>query len=67
MCCEGSMPEYENQSDKRGVVDTYQVFPTVLLPFCSARRRYCAALNCNTHKKHQPHDLLLCLFMPNRW
>jgi len=27
---------------------TYQEFPTVFEPFCSARRRYCAALNC-TH------------------
>lgn len=25
---------------------TYQVLPNVLLPFCSARRKNCAALNC---------------------
>lgn len=27
----------------------YQLFPTVLLPFSSASRRYCAALNYKTH------------------
>lgn len=29
-----------------GGVNTYHEFPTDLLPFSSASRRYCAALNC---------------------
>jgi hypothetical protein len=28
--------------------ETHQELPTVFEPFCSARRRYCAALNCKT-------------------
>lgn len=38
---------------------TYQVFPNVLLPFCSASRKNCAALNCEARRRivsHEAHD-----------
>jgi hypothetical protein len=39
---------------------TYQEFPTDLLPFSSARRRHCAALNCTAASELSAscHDVL---------
>ena len=40
---------------------TYQLFPTVFAPFSSARRKYCAALNC----ENEARPVSLVALMPN--
>lgn len=41
------MDPQHGTTSKEKVCATYHVFPSVLFPFASARRKNCAALNCS--------------------
>jgi hypothetical protein len=43
---DSEIPNEKRESIVKGNASTYHVLPKVLLPFDSARRRNCAALNC---------------------